>query len=129
MNAAMHSAVRNAGRRRIPALAAGVALAAFAAACASPDAAKPTAGNSGGSFTIGLANQQESVTFPAAIAKGANALIVSATDPTALCPTLNSAMKRGITVVTYDSDAPTCRQLFVNQASTAQIGTRTSISW
>jgi rhamnose transport system substrate-binding protein len=59
----------------------------------------------------------------AAISKGANALIVSATDPTALCPTLNSAMKRGITVVTYDSDAPTCRNLFINQASTAQIGT------
>ena len=59
----------------------------------------------------------------AAIAKGANALIVSATDPTALCPTLKSAMKRGITVVTYDSDAPTCRSMFINQASTAQIGT------
>ena len=59
----------------------------------------------------------------AAISKGANALIVSATDPTALCPTLNAAMKRGITVVTYDSDAPTCRNLFINQASTAQIGT------
>jgi rhamnose transport system substrate-binding protein len=59
----------------------------------------------------------------AAISKGANALIVSATDPTALCPTLNAAMKRGITVVTYDSDAPTCRDLFINQASTAQIGT------
>jgi rhamnose transport system substrate-binding protein len=59
----------------------------------------------------------------AAISKGANALIVSATDPTALCPTLNSAMKRGITVVTYDSDAPTCRNMFINQASTAQIGT------
>ncbi len=59
----------------------------------------------------------------AAIAKGANGLIVSATDPTALCPTLKSAMARGITVVTYDSDAPTCRDLFVNQASTAQIGT------
>ncbi|HEX4034918.1 MAG TPA: rhamnose ABC transporter substrate-binding protein [Solirubrobacteraceae bacterium] len=58
----------------------------------------------------------------AAISKGANALIVSATDPTALCPTLKSAMSRGITVVTYDSDAPTCRSLFVNQASTAQIG-------
>src|SRR6516164_2885751 len=42
----------------------------------------------------------------AAISKGANALIVSATDPTALCPTLSSAMKRGITVITYDSDAP-----------------------
>src|ERR1700759_4984913 len=59
----------------------------------------------------------------AAISKGANALIVSATDPTALCPTLKSAMSRGITVVTYDSDAPTCRSLFINQASTAQIGT------
>ena len=59
----------------------------------------------------------------AAISKGANALIVSATDPTALCPTLKQAMARGITVVTYDSDAPTCRTLFVNQASTAAIGT------
>jgi rhamnose transport system substrate-binding protein len=59
----------------------------------------------------------------AAIAKGANVLIVSATDPTALCPTLKQAMARGITVVTYDSDAPTCRDLFINQASTAEIGT------
>ncbi|MGD0241459.1 MAG: substrate-binding domain-containing protein [Streptosporangiaceae bacterium] len=59
----------------------------------------------------------------AAISKGANILLVSATDPTALCPTLNGAMKRGITVVTYDSDAPGCRDLFINQASTAQIGT------
>jgi rhamnose transport system substrate-binding protein len=59
----------------------------------------------------------------AAITKGANALLVSATDPSALCPTLNGAMKRGITVVTYDSDAPACRDLFVNQASTAAIGT------
>jgi rhamnose transport system substrate-binding protein len=59
----------------------------------------------------------------AAVSKGANVLIVSATDPTALCPTLNAAMKRGITVMTYDSDAPTCRDMFINQASTAQIGT------
>jgi rhamnose transport system substrate-binding protein len=59
----------------------------------------------------------------AAITKGANALIVSATDPAALCPTLKSAMAKGITVVTYDSDAPACRDLFINQASTAQIGT------
>jgi len=59
----------------------------------------------------------------AAITKGASALIVSATDPTALCPTLSSAMRRGITVVTYDSDAPTCRSMFINQASTAAIGT------
>jgi rhamnose transport system substrate-binding protein len=59
----------------------------------------------------------------AAITKGANALIVSASDASALCPTLNSAMRRGITVVTYDSDAPGCRTLFINQASTAAIGT------
>jgi len=58
-----------------------------------------------------------------AVSKGANVLIVSATDPTALCPTLNAAMQRGITVVTYDSDAPACRDLFINQASTAAIGT------
>jgi rhamnose transport system substrate-binding protein len=59
----------------------------------------------------------------AAVSKGANALLVSATDPTALCPTLNAAIMRGVAVVTYDSDAPTCRSLFINQASTAQIGT------
>jgi rhamnose transport system substrate-binding protein len=58
----------------------------------------------------------------AAITKGANALIVSATDASALCPTLKSAMSRGITVVTYDSDAPTCRSLFINQADSAAIG-------
>src|SRR5215467_1821490 len=60
----------------------------------------------------------------AAIAKGANVLIVSATDPTALCPTLKSAMAKGITVVTYDSDAPTCRDLFINQADTTAIGVK-----
>ena len=58
----------------------------------------------------------------ASITKGANILIVSATDPTALCPTLNAAMAKGITVVTYDSDAPTCRDLFVNQASSKAVG-------
>ena len=58
----------------------------------------------------------------AAITKGANALVVSATDASALCPTLRSAMKKHIAVVTYDSDAPTCRSLFINQADTAAIG-------
>jgi rhamnose transport system substrate-binding protein len=59
----------------------------------------------------------------AAITKGANALIVSATDASALCPTLKQAMARKITVVTYDSDAPTCRNLFINQADSKAIGT------
>ena len=57
----------------------------------------------------------------AAITKGANALIVSATDASALCPTLKSAMKKKITVVTYDSDAPACRSLFINQATARAI--------
>jgi rhamnose transport system substrate-binding protein len=58
----------------------------------------------------------------AAISKGANALVVSATDPKALCPTLKKAMKKGITVVTFDADAPTCRSAFINQAETKDIG-------
>jgi rhamnose transport system substrate-binding protein len=58
----------------------------------------------------------------AAIAKSPAALIISATDPTALCPTLRRAMAQGIKVVTYDSDAPTCRNMFVNQASAQAIG-------
>jgi rhamnose transport system substrate-binding protein len=78
-----------------------------------------------GSETSGTAATPSSQipAIQAAITKGANALIVSATDPSALCPTLKSAMAKGITVVTYDSDAPACRDLFINQASTAQIGT------
>ena len=59
----------------------------------------------------------------AAITKGAKALIVSASDASALCPTLSSAMRRGISVVTYDSDAPSCRSLFINQASSSAVGT------
>ncbi len=55
------------------------------------------------------------------ITKGANALIISGTDPSALCPTLDSAMKKGITVVTYDSDT-NCRDLFINQATPQGIG-------
>jgi rhamnose transport system substrate-binding protein len=58
----------------------------------------------------------------AAITKGANILIISATDPAALCPTLKGAMARGVTVVTYDSDAPACRDLFALQATSQGIG-------
>jgi rhamnose transport system substrate-binding protein len=57
-----------------------------------------------------------------AITKGANILIVSATDPDALCPTLKGAMARGVTVVTYDSDAPACRDLWIEQATSQGIG-------
>ena len=59
----------------------------------------------------------------AAIAKGANALIVSATDPTALCPTLKSgdgARDHGRHLRLRRADVP---HVFINQASTAAIGT------
>jgi len=59
----------------------------------------------------------------AAITKGANVLLVSATDATALCPTLKQAMAKKIAVVTYDSDAPACRNVFINQADSKAIGT------
>ncbi|MBO0771935.1 MAG: rhamnose ABC transporter substrate-binding protein [Actinobacteria bacterium] len=77
-----------------------------------------------GSETSGTAASASSQipAIQAAITKGANALIVSATDASALCPTLKGAMQKGITVVTYDSDAPACRDLWVNQASTPAIG-------
>jgi rhamnose transport system substrate-binding protein len=70
-----------------------------------------------GSETSGTAATpaSELPAIQAAITKGA-------TDPTALCPTLKAAMTKGITVVTYDSDAPSCRNLFINQASTQGIG-------
>ncbi|HUB69323.1 MAG TPA: substrate-binding domain-containing protein [Acidimicrobiales bacterium] len=55
------------------------------------------------------------------ITKGVNAIIISGTDPSALCPTLNSAMAKGIVVVTYDSDT-NCRDLFIDQASPQGLG-------
>ena len=86
-------------------------------------AALQTLGESG-TETSGTADTPSSQipAIQAAVSKGAKALIISATDPSALCPTLNAAMKRGITVVTYDSDAPACRSLFINQASAQALG-------
>jgi rhamnose transport system substrate-binding protein len=57
----------------------------------------------------------------AAIQSHAAGIVIAANDPQAVCPALNSAMKAGIKVVTFDSDA-NCRQLFINQADTETIG-------
>jgi rhamnose transport system substrate-binding protein len=80
--------------------------------------------NETGTETSGTADTPSSQipAIQAAISKGANALVISATDPTALCPTLKSAMARGIKVVTFDSDAPTCRSMFINQATPQALG-------
>lgn len=50
--------------------------------------------------------------------KHTSAIVVSANDPKALCDSLAKAKQAGTKVVTFDSDTdPTCRDLFVNQAS------------
>jgi rhamnose transport system substrate-binding protein len=59
----------------------------------------------------------------AAIAQGVDAILVSADDDTALCPTLQKAMEQGIVVVSWDSDVqPECRQLFQQQADPEDVG-------
>jgi rhamnose transport system substrate-binding protein len=50
--------------------------------------------------------------------QGADVLVVSANDKDAICGALTEAKTAGVKVVTYDSDTnPSCRDLFVNQAS------------
>ncbi len=59
----------------------------------------------------------------AAVQGGYNVLIIAANDKDALVPALKSARKKGVTVVTYDSDvAQAGRSIFVNQASSQGIG-------
>jgi rhamnose transport system substrate-binding protein len=49
--------------------------------------------------------------------------VVSANDPKALCDSLNQAKDAGTKVVTFDADTdPSCRDLFVNQATPEGIG-------
>jgi rhamnose transport system substrate-binding protein len=62
----------------------------------------------------------------AAIQAKADAIVIAANDPSALCPSLNKAAQAGIKIVSFDSDI-TCgsspNHLFINQADTETIGT------
>ncbi|AXK32057.1 rhamnose ABC transporter substrate-binding protein [Streptomyces armeniacus] len=52
-----------------------------------------------------------------------DAILIAANDPNAVCGPLKQAMKQDIKVVAYDSDtSKDCRQLFINQASSEDIG-------
>lgn len=52
-----------------------------------------------------------------------DAILISANDPNAVCGPLKQAMEKGIKVVSYDSDAAKdCRHMFINQASSEDIG-------
>jgi rhamnose transport system substrate-binding protein len=54
--------------------------------------------------------------------QGTNVIAVSANDKDAICGALNEARQAGAKVVTYDSDTnPTCRDLFINQATSEGI--------
>jgi rhamnose transport system substrate-binding protein len=50
-------------------------------------------------------------------------IVIAANDPNAVCPSLNQARAAKIKVVTFDSDASkSCRDIFINQATTQGIG-------
>jgi rhamnose transport system substrate-binding protein len=54
--------------------------------------------------------------------QGTDVIVVSANDKDAICGALTEAKTAGAKVVTYDSDTnPSCRDLFINQASTEGI--------
>ena len=59
----------------------------------------------------------------AAVQSGYNVIVLAANDKDALVPALSAARKKGVTVVTYDSDvAEKGRSVFINQASSQGIG-------
>jgi rhamnose transport system substrate-binding protein len=52
-----------------------------------------------------------------------DAIMIAGNDPDAVAPALKQAMQRGVKVVAVDSDvAPDARQVFINQASSEEIG-------
>ncbi|GII30829.1 rhamnose ABC transporter substrate-binding protein [Planotetraspora mira] len=52
-----------------------------------------------------------------------DAILIAANDANAVCGPLKQAMTKGIKVVSYDSDASKdCRNLFINQASSEEVG-------
>ncbi|MFF9340428.1 MULTISPECIES: rhamnose ABC transporter substrate-binding protein [unclassified Streptomyces] len=75
-------------------------------------------GTSSGTDTAGQVSYVNTLTQ-----QQVDGIAVSAQDPGALCTALKQAMKNGISVVTYDSDTQAdCRQVYVSQASTEDLG-------
>jgi rhamnose transport system substrate-binding protein len=87
-------------------------------------------GELGGKVVVSSGTQDTAAaqipSIQAAIQANADAIVIAANDPSALCPTLNQAAKKGIAVVSFDSDlscGSSPNHLFINQADTETIGT------
>ncbi|WP_375480977.1 substrate-binding domain-containing protein [uncultured Jatrophihabitans sp.] len=84
----------------------------------------------GGSVTVSSGTADTAAaqlpSIQAAIQAKADAIVIAANDPSALCPSLNRAAKAGIKIVAFDSDiscGTSPSHLFINQADTKTIGT------
>jgi rhamnose transport system substrate-binding protein len=84
----------------------------------------------GGKVTVSSGTQDTAAaqqpSIQAAIQAHADAIVIAANDPSALCPTLNRAAQAGIKIVSFDSDiscGSSPNHLFINQADTKTIGT------
>jgi rhamnose transport system substrate-binding protein len=84
----------------------------------------------GGSVTVSSGTTDTAAaqlpSIQAAIQAHADAIVVAANDPSALCPSLNRAYQAGIKIVSFDSDiscGDSPPHLFINQADTKTIGT------
>jgi rhamnose transport system substrate-binding protein len=84
----------------------------------------------GGSVTVSSGTQDTAAaqlpSIQAAIQAHADAIVIAANDPSALCPSLNRAAQAGIKIVAFDSDiscGSSPNHLFINQADTKEIGT------
>jgi rhamnose transport system substrate-binding protein len=87
-------------------------------------------GELGGTVTVSSGTQDTAAaqipSIQAAIQANADAIVIAANDPSALCPTLSQAAKKGIAIVAFDSDIAcgnSPSHLFINQADTETIGT------
>ncbi len=87
-------------------------------------------GELGGKVVVSSGTQDTAAaqipSIQAAIQANASAIVIAANDPSALCPTLNQAAKKGIAIVSFDSDiscGSSPSHLFINQADTETIGT------
>jgi ABC-type sugar transport system substrate-binding protein len=60
--------------------------------------------------------------FEAEIAQHYNVITMSSDDPTVPAPVLKEAMKKGIQVITYDSDVPSARDFFMQDTAYSAIG-------